>query len=251
MFWSAILADPSLPAHGQSKKERSRGEIPVCRFPTPPSCRQWSGVVIIWAHPDGKSSLFDDSGEPRAAVRNLLDARSAVIAPDSFSQRRIHRPRRRPAEAATVYEHQAAYGGFYYGYNQGVLARRTSDLLSCIALCRDGRESNPSALWVLGPPECRAPGRRPGRRRRRQGRHRSASLQFFQYSRCHRRHDAPRPLKYGGTWGFVPLCTGTLSLFDPPADPPTELVNKMTNVKVIEGDADDEKVLNGISSIRP
>jgi dienelactone hydrolase len=81
-------------------------------------------VLVVWLHPNGKSSLFEN-GKVIPAARKLTDAGFAVVAPDllgtgenSFS---------RPAAV------DKNYAGYTYGYNRSLLANRVHDTLTMVA----------------------------------------------------------------------------------------------------------------------
>jgi len=204
----------------------------------------WNGTVIVWVHPNGKASAFDEQGQPTAVIRKLTADKSAVIAPDLFLTGESIGPAGRPASGEMIYSKQTPYGGFYYGYNRGVLACRTSDVLSSIALAR-GWEGTTSvrliAFGTAGLPALLADALAGDAVD-----HASIDLHHFSFADVKETTDEnmlPGAWKYGGVWGFVPLCTGTTTLWNPPAEPVTELMKKTSNVKVMEGEAMDDRVL--------
>lgn len=79
--------------------------------------------VVVWAHPDGKSSVFAD-GKLVLAAKTLLDAGFAVVAADLFGTGE------QPAKAWKV---DPAFAGYTLGYNRTLLANRVHDLLTVIA----------------------------------------------------------------------------------------------------------------------
>jgi dienelactone hydrolase len=204
----------------------------------------WNGTVVVWVHPKGKASLFGGQGQPQAAIRKLLDGKSAVIAPDLFLTGESAGPAGRPTTGAMIYSKQTPYGAFYYGYNRGVLACRTSDVLSSIALAR-GWEGTKSvhliAFGTAGLPALLADALAGDAVE-----HASIDLHRFSFADVKETTDdnmLPGALKYGGVWGLVPLCTSTTVLLNPPAEPVTDLVKKTTNLTVMEGEAMDDRVL--------
>ena len=47
------------------------------------SARTFDGTVVVWIHPDGKSSLWKD-GKLVPAAQKILDAKAAILAVDVF-----------------------------------------------------------------------------------------------------------------------------------------------------------------------
>ncbi|HEY2584832.1 MAG TPA: acetylxylan esterase [Tepidisphaeraceae bacterium] len=167
----------------------------------------WNGTVLIWVHPDGKASLFDDTGKPTADVRRLLDAKLAVISADLFLTGEFV-PGGKPAGIPTAsgYSKQK-YAGFYYGYNRGILANRVHDLLSEIAVVRGWtgtRKIDLVATGDVGPAALLA-------RALAGDAIASAAIDLggFDFDQVKADDDPmmlPGGRKYGGINGFVPLC---------------------------------------------
>jgi hypothetical protein len=78
--------------------------------------------VVVWLHPKGKASLFDD-GKAVAAVKALTDAGFAVVAPDVLGV----------GELAGKFAVDKAYAGYTFGYNRSLLANRVHDTLTAVA----------------------------------------------------------------------------------------------------------------------
>ena len=152
--------------------------------------QNFSGEVVVWAHPDGCRSVVDDS----AAVQKLLAAGRAIIAIDQFH-----------SDAAPTTK--PTYLGLTLGYNRSTVATRVHNLLSAIALAEGLKgarsveligigETGPAALLaraLAGDVVNRA----------------AIDLQQFDF---HLVRDESHPMllpgavKYGGIYGFVPLC---------------------------------------------
>ena len=163
----------------------------------------WNGVVTVWAHPDGKSSLFDPNGSPSEDVGRLLAAKSAVICADLFlsgESGAAHPPR------SGEFEHQQ-YTGFFYGYNRGVLANRVHDLLTEIAFVRHWKETKRVdlvAFGTSGPPALVARALAGNAVERA-----AIDLGNFDFDQIHDAMDPmmlPGALKYGGVDGLLALC---------------------------------------------
>lgn len=93
---------------------------------------QWNSRAVIWLTDEGKSGLYDASGELKPEVKLLLDRQYCVVGIDLLYQgeflendmplthtRRVDNPR----EAAA----------YTFGYNDAVLVQRTHDVLSLIS----------------------------------------------------------------------------------------------------------------------
>jgi len=80
--------------------------------------------LVVWVHPLGKASLLED-GKVVPAVRALIDAGCAVVAPDVFGVGELSLPKPYPVDKN--------FAGFTYGYNRSVLAQRVHDILTCVA----------------------------------------------------------------------------------------------------------------------
>lgn len=169
---------------------------------------RWQGNVVVWVHPSGKASLFTESGEPIDPVNRLLQAGDAVISADLFMTGEFAANGRPgvPPESGK-YEKQT-YGGFYYGYNRGPLANQVHDLLTEIGFVRGWtkvRQIDLVAFGSTGPAALLARGLA--------GNAITISdidLNGFDFDQVKDSFDPmmlPGALKYGGIYGFVPLCS--------------------------------------------
>ncbi len=178
----------------------------------PPS---WNGTIVVWVHPKGKASLFQENGKPVTAVQELLDKQYAILCGDLFLTGEFHLPDKETTAPWPPQPHHKdiPYAGYYYGYNRGVLANRVHDLLTVIAFARKAKNVHLVAFeeagaWALlaralsGDAVARA----------------AIDLNGFDFDQVKQTTDAamlPGALKYGGIYGFVPLClTGETILFD-------------------------------------
>jgi dienelactone hydrolase len=90
-------------------------------------CRaDFEGTVVVWAHPDGKASLYRD-GKLTDAAKAILDRKAAILAVDVFGTGELAGGK--PAV-------DAKYAGYTYGYNRTPLANRVHDLLTAVAYAR-------------------------------------------------------------------------------------------------------------------
>jgi len=178
--------------------------------------QEWNGTIVVWAHPDGKSSLFDAEGQPSADVRRLLDGKSAVISADLFLTGELEssRPPGNPE-----YEKQT-YAGFLCGYNRSLLANRVHDLLTVISYARHWKQTKALDLLAFdkaGPPALLARALAADAVRRA-----AINLGGFDFDQVTDPIDPmmlPGALKYGGIDGFVPLLQTGRTLILHPADP--------------------------------
>jgi dienelactone hydrolase len=174
--------------------------------------RDWAGDVVIWVHPDGKSSLFDEAGSKN--VRRILAEKSAVICADLFLTGEYARKRSAPPMLAIDGYSKQKYAGFLYAYNRGILGNQVHDLLTEISFARGWKNTRRVSLIAFaksGPAAFLA---------------RALSgnaidrcfidLDGFDFDRVTDGHDPPMipgALKYNGVAGLIPLCdTGRIVL---------------------------------------
>ncbi len=114
--------------------------------------KKWNGRVVVWAHGEGKRSLYRDD-ELHPAVQTLVDAGLSIAAVDCFGtgeftadgkpvtkQRLIKGPKIGPP---------SGYAGYTFGYNHSLFAQRVHDLLSVISFVRNHKRQ-PEAVYVVG-----------------------------------------------------------------------------------------------------
>jgi dienelactone hydrolase len=100
---------------------------------------QGRGAAVVWVDRGGKQSMFDDQGNPRPAIRRLLDAGSTVIGIDLMGQGEQTadgQPLARQRLNASGQDAWAAYAGYTFGYNHSLFAQRVHDILSAVAWLR-------------------------------------------------------------------------------------------------------------------
>jgi dienelactone hydrolase len=157
-----------------------------------------TGSLVIWIHPSGKSSLYEN-GEPTASARKLLDKGIAILAPDVFLTGEFGTaPKAVP---------NRKYAGFTFGYNRPLLANRVHDILSIVAFARADAKTTTLDLvgfdsagpWViLARALCGNAVRRT-----------LADANHFDFAKVTRTEDdmmLPGALKYGGLTTAVALC---------------------------------------------
>jgi hypothetical protein len=193
----------AIPANGDRHRVAATRLIPT----------HWNGTVVVWAHPNGQSSLFGPKGQPMPAIRQLLDHRIAVIAPDLF----MTEAGSQFAVLQHLQNHESEYSGFTFGYNRSLLAERVHDLLTVIAAARDMKDVKRVELaglekagpWALL--ACALSGDAIKKS--------VLDLDSFDFDRVKSAADEmmlPGALKYGGIFGFLPLIAGEVYLANPP-----------------------------------
>jgi dienelactone hydrolase len=85
------------------------------------------GTVVVWIHPEGKSSLFK-SGKLIVNAGEILDRGAVIVAPDVFFTGEF--------SGAAPRAIDFRYAGFTFGYNRPTLAKRVHDILTAIAHAR-------------------------------------------------------------------------------------------------------------------
>ena len=84
-------------------------------------------TVVVWVHPDGKSSLVA-ANRPVAAAAPILAAGAAVLAPDVLGVGEAVPPKPFPVNAN--------YVGYSFGYNLPRLVEQVRDILTTVAFAR-------------------------------------------------------------------------------------------------------------------
>jgi hypothetical protein len=204
-------------------------------------------AVIVWAHPDGKASLFEADGRtPVAAARAALASGAAILAPDVFltgefnlnGQKTVLKPVKGEDEFAT----------FNHGYNRTVLAQRVRDLTTTIAFAKGTLKPkaihlvafDSAGTWALlaralaGDTITRA----------------SIDLDGFDFAQVTSTSDErllPGALKYGGVHGFLSLLTsGRTEVYAAPPRPATVKTPATPSVEVRQGEAKPETMIRWI-----
>jgi len=176
----------------------------------------WDGSVVLWVHPDGKSSLFGPGGAATPLAETLLEGRSAVAAADLFLTGEFTAgvpPATAPADRPTARSNRVGrYAGstdavYAYGYDRSLLGERVHDLLSLVRLVKDRPGVGPIRLVAFGKA---GPAALLARALAGDAIDRAAiDLDGFDFDRVTDPADElmlPGALKYGGLYGFVPLC---------------------------------------------
>jgi hypothetical protein len=158
----------------------------------------FNGTVVIWVHPEGKSSLWHD-GKLVPAARAILDKKAAILAPDVLLTGESA-----GAKGAPV---NKDYAGFTFGYNRALLADRVHDILTAVAFARGHEKTKTVHLvgfekagpWVvLARAQC---GDAVGRT--------AADVDHVRFDAVQSTADEmmlPGAVKYGGLPAFAVLC---------------------------------------------
>src|SRR5262249_54940901 len=90
--------------------------------------KDFDGTVVVWVHPDGKSSLFKD-GKLVPEAKKILDARGATLAIDVLGRGEwsLDKP----------YAINDKFAGYTFCYNRPVAANRVHDILTAVAHARN------------------------------------------------------------------------------------------------------------------
>jgi dienelactone hydrolase len=203
---------------------RGAGERVPYKLIQPANAR---GEVVIWAHPEGAKSLDSDRARP------LVDAGYALLAIDMFDsgEFKSHVPPTRPARRA---DPNPAYAGYWLGYERSVIASRVHDLLTAIAFAHSMPDVKRVHLAGFGQAGAAA---LLARATAGDSVDRAAiDLNGFDFDLIRDEHDPmllPGSLKYGGIYGFVPLCTnGSTLLVNARETGAIELARKTPHVVV-------------------
>jgi dienelactone hydrolase len=110
--------------------------------------KQQRGRVAVWLSGDGKSGLFDESGQPRSAVASLLEAGTAVIGADLLYQGEFLPPGESLDKTPRV-KNPRESAAYTFGYNHTVFAGRVHDVLTLVAFARQ-RAAAPEQVDLVG-----------------------------------------------------------------------------------------------------
>jgi hypothetical protein len=109
----------------------------------------WEGSVAVWVHPQGKSSLFDDSGKLVPAAQKLIDRKIGIMAMDYF----LVGESQPTDEKAKKFAVNSSYAGYTLGYNHSLFAQRVRDVLTVIESAKsvsDTRSKGNGKIYLLG-----------------------------------------------------------------------------------------------------
>jgi hypothetical protein len=184
---------------------RGCGERIAFRLLTP---RQWTGQVVVWAHPQGVASLATSEGD----VRRLLDAGRAILAIDLFMSGAFVPP---PGVVPTSKPGRPVppYAGYTLGYERSVIANRVHDLLTAIAIAKGIQGCK--SVQLIGIEQAGVAALLARALADDVIELAAIDLDHFDFDQITDENDPmllPGALKYGGILGFVPLCTSGQTL---------------------------------------
>jgi dienelactone hydrolase len=116
--------------------------VPVVGIHDP---KTFDGTMVLWVHPAGKASLFEN-GDLAPAAKALVAKGAGIMAPDVFQTGEVHL--KDWAFRDAPYPVNTGYAGYTFGYNRPVFAQRVRDILSAARLAK----SHPSCkkLHLVG-----------------------------------------------------------------------------------------------------
>lgn len=104
---------------------------------------------VLWIDPRGKAGLFDESGQPHADAKKLLDNDLAIIGLDLFLQGEFLATGEPPSEITRV-KNPRKYLGYTLGYNHAVFAQRVRDIVSVATIFRRFHLKPHEQLSIIG-----------------------------------------------------------------------------------------------------
>lgn len=123
-------------------------ELPVVWFYP----KQWNGRVVVWLDDDGKSSLYDDGGNPAPAIKRLIDSGATVLGADLLFQGEFLTDGTPVTQTRTVDNPREA-ASYTLGYNHSLFARRAHDVLTLVSFLNHsqvGDHPRPTSVVVAG-----------------------------------------------------------------------------------------------------
>lgn len=121
-------------------------ELPaVALYPSEPP---WNRQVVVWIDGHGKSGLFEDDGSPRAEIRKLLAAGTAVIGADLLYQGEFLADGK-PLSQTPKVSNSREFAGYTFGYNHPLFAQRVHDVLAFISFVRH-IDNPPDRVHLVG-----------------------------------------------------------------------------------------------------
>jgi dienelactone hydrolase len=155
------------------------------------------GSVVVWVHPKGKASLFEN-GKLTPAARAVLDRKAAILAVDVFGTGEL---------AIDKPQVNDRYAGYTFGYNRPLLGERVHDILTAVAFARSRPQVTAVHLvgWEAAGPWVVLARALMGEQVART----AADLSRFRFENVRAGDDPmmlPGALKYGGLPAFAAAC---------------------------------------------
>jgi dienelactone hydrolase len=108
----------------------------------------WNKQVVIWVDGTGKAALFEPDGGPRPAIRQLLEAGTAVLGADLLYHGEFLSDGQPPAEARVV-KNPREFAGYTFCYNDTLFAQRVHDILTLISFVKNS-PYQPEEIGLVG-----------------------------------------------------------------------------------------------------
>jgi hypothetical protein len=89
--------------------------------------KEFDGTMIVWIHPEGKSSLMQE-GKLVPAARQILERKAAILAVDVFGTGEF--------QGAKLPAVDPKFAGYTFGYNRPLLANRVHDILTAVGFAK-------------------------------------------------------------------------------------------------------------------
>jgi len=128
------LADDAIVTRAYLTRKGTGDAVPFLFVSGPES----DGTTVIWVHPAGKASLFEN-GKLVPAAQAILAKKAAIIAPDLFQTGELIGEKPLTIDKDPL---------FVYGYNRSIFAQRVHDLLTVIRFSQSAR--NCKTLHLVG-----------------------------------------------------------------------------------------------------
>jgi hypothetical protein len=93
---------------------------------------KFDGTGVIWVHPEGATSLWND-GKLVPAAQAIIDKGAGILALNAFRTGPAGKEER-PTTNMVV--SKLAYAGYFYGYNRALVAERVHDILTVVAMTK-------------------------------------------------------------------------------------------------------------------
>lgn len=97
---------------------------------------KWNNRVAIWVHDSGKAGLYGPDGKLLPAVLELLQAGSAIVAPDLVYQGEFLADGKPLTQRRRV-DNPREFAGYTLGYNASLYAQRVHDILTLVSFCQN------------------------------------------------------------------------------------------------------------------
>ncbi len=103
-----------------------------------PQGTAWNNQVILWITSEGSGALFDESGQIRDDVHELVKQGYSILTADLFAQGEWESDEL-PSDRNRTVSNPREYAGYTYTYNDPLFIQRVHDILSIIRWARTGK----------------------------------------------------------------------------------------------------------------